>query len=116
MPIYEYQCAVCKSVETSLVSYEERNTPVSCECGGTARFIMSAPAFKPSIGGAHRRQAIAPDVGPLSKTTKAYQKKQDDENSSFYGPGQHGSMTSAQRKTFKQTDIEMKQGKSDFTK
>ena len=99
-----------------MCSFSERETPIDCEsCGTRAEIIFSASSFKASIGGAHGGRLIAPDVGPNSKTSKAYQKKMDDANSVYAGPGQHGSMTTNQREIFKQKQEKMDQGKTNFT-
>ena len=114
--MYEYKCTKCEVITDELCSYSEREEPTTCEaCGSEARIIFSASSFKPSIDGAHGGRLIAPDVGPNSKTSKAYQKKMDDQNSVYAGPGQHGSMTANQRAVFKQKKEQMDQGKTNFT-
>ena len=115
MPIYEYECKECETVTEDMCSYAEREVPITCECGGEAGIIFSATSFKPSVGGAHGGRLIAPDVGPMSKSSRSYQKKMDDENSTYAGPGQHGSMTANQREVFKQRQKQMDTGKTNFT-
>jgi len=45
MPIYEYRCLKCESIQEVLVGVENREETPSCpSCGGTAfQKIMSAP-------------------------------------------------------------------------
>tara|TARA_B110000285_G_scaffold106846_1_gene121556 strand:+ start:64 stop:417 length:354 start_codon:yes stop_codon:yes gene_type:complete len=117
MPIYEYKCTKCEEISTDMCSYTERETPIDCdECGSKAEIIFSAVAFKPSVGGAHAGRLIAPDVGPNSTKSRAYQKKMDDSVSTYAGPGQHGSMTAKGRKEFALKQIGMDAGQTKFTK
>lgn len=114
MPIYNYTCESCGREEDNLMTYEERLTEFDCECGEKMVYEISAVTFVPG-GGGHPRRAIAPDVGPNSKTSKAYQKKMDDQHSRYYAPGMSQSMTSKQRTKFNATQADMKKGKTDFT-
>tara|TARA_R110001592_G_scaffold240122_2_gene500126 strand:- start:915 stop:1265 length:351 start_codon:yes stop_codon:yes gene_type:complete len=116
MPIYTYTCSSCGENEDHLVSYEKRTDDQDCNCGQKMKYEFSACAFKPSVGGAHKGRLIAPDVGPLSKKSKAWQKKMDDKNSQFYAPGMHGSMTASGRKDFNYKAREMAKGNGNFTK
>lgn len=113
--MYNYKCDHCGSEEDHLMSYDERETSFPCECGHEKTYGISPVKFKPG-GGGHAKRIIAPDVGPNSKTSRAYQKKMDDANSTYAGPGQHGSMTANQREVFKQRQKQMDTGKTNFTK
>ena len=117
MPIYNYECEKCGNSEDHMLSYDDRETElIECEeCQTPLSYTFSACAFKPSVGGAHGGRLIAPDVGPLSKTTKAYQKKMDDKNSQFYAPGMHGSMSSDGRKDFNRKAREMANGNGNLS-
>ncbi len=97
------------------MSYDEMHTTFPCDCGGEKTYCISPVSFIPG-GGGHKRAIIAPDVGPLSNKSRAYEKKMDDKHSVYAGPGQHGSMTSKQRKRFNETKAAMTAGKTDFTK
>ena len=113
--MYNYECDACGSEEDHLLSYDERETTTfPCECGGVKTYGISTVSFVPG-GGGHVRRLIAPDVGPLSKSSIAYEKKMDDKNSNYAGPGQHGSMTANQREVFKQRQKQMDTGKTNFT-
>ena len=60
---------------------------------------------------------IAPDVGPLSKKSKAYQKKKDDENSKYYAPHQTFGTSGVNGFKGRQTKREqMKKGQTNFIK
>jgi len=114
--MYEYKCTKCEVITDELCSYSEREVPTTCEaCGSEARIIFSASSFKPSIDGAHGGRLIAPDVGPMSTTSKAYEKKMDDSVSVYAGPGQHGSMTANQREVYKQRKESLDKGQTNFT-
>ena len=113
--MYNYKCDTCGSQEDHLMSYDERKTTFPCECGDVKYYGISPVKFKPG-GGGHAKRIIAPDVGPMSKSSRSFEKKMDDENSQFYAPGMHGSMTANQREVFKQRQKQMDTGKTNFTK
>ena len=117
MPIYQFDCTECGKSTDTLMKYNEREAGITCHCGSHADAVMTACALRPSIGGAHGGRLSPPDVGPLSKKTKAYQKKKDDENSKFYAPDQTFGQGSI--KKFKETqrkEGQMQSGKTNFTK
>jgi putative FmdB family regulatory protein len=43
MPIYEYECESCGQVLESIVSFSI--TEITCDCGGTAKKIVSKSNF-----------------------------------------------------------------------
>ena len=58
-----------------------------------------------------------PDVGPLSKKSKAFQKKHDDEHSKYYAPDQtFGQGSVAKFKETQRKEVESNKGKTNFTK
>ena len=99
-----------------MMKYDEMKAGVSCKCGGTMSNRISAPMMIKDFGSGPQKRAMAPDVGPLSKQSRAYEKKQDDENSHFYKPGSDLSMTSVQRKEYKTKAEGMESGKTNFAK
>lgn len=115
MPLYTYLCRSCEESEDHINKYEDRLTEYSCDCGEVRTYILKPCSFIPG-GGGHKRRITAPDVGPLSKQSRAYEKKRDDENSHFYQPGTDLAMTSKQRKEYKAKLGQMEQGKTNFTK
>jgi putative FmdB family regulatory protein len=128
MMIYEYKCGHCENVQEGMRSVANReDAPVCNECGKETSLIISiAGGFKISGGGVYSsgfssrtgkgRYKFAEGVGPLDKRSKAYQKKQDDDASRHYGPGQSCSMDSKEFKKFSQTRDGMDQGRSRFDK
>ena len=100
------------------MKYSEREAGLNCECGSNMEPVITACHIKPSLGGAHKGRITPPDVGPLSKKTKAYQKKKDDENIvNSMRPDQTFGQGSL--KKFKETQSKAKamlQGKTNFTK
>ena len=116
MPIYDLYCQSCGFQKEEMMKYEDMKAGVSCECGGNMKNRISAPMMIKDFGSGPQRRAMAPDVGPLSKQSRAYEKKRDDENSHFYKPGSDLSMTSAQRKRFKSTTKGLEEGKTNFAK
>ena len=117
MPVYQFDCTGCGESTDVLMKYSEREAGITCDCGSHAGAVITACQIKPSLGGAHKGRIMAPDVGPLSKKTKAYQKKKDDENSKFYAPDQTfgtGGVNGFKARQIKRN--EMKQGKTNFTK
>ena len=117
MPIYQFDCTGCGQSTDTLMKYNEREAGITCECGEHAVPVMTTCAIKPSVGGAHRGRITPPDVGPLSKKSRAYQKKKDDENSKFYAPDQTfgvGGVNGFKERTIKQK--QMKKGQTNFTK
>ena len=60
---------------------------------------------------------MPPDVGPLSKKSKAYQKQQDDKHSKYYAPDQTFGQGSVNKfKETKRRMVDADKGKTDFTK
>ena len=117
MPIYQFDCTGCGQSTDALMKYSERETGITCDCGSHADAVITACQIKPSLGGAHKGRISPPDVGPLSKTTKAYQKQQDDKHSKYYAPDQTFGQGSV--KKFKETQRkagQMRNGKTNFTK
>jgi putative FmdB family regulatory protein len=49
MPIYEYQCGVCKRIYGQLEPSNAPRTQSCIDCGGLAERVLSVPA-KPSTG------------------------------------------------------------------
>jgi len=43
MPLYEYKCLNCGTITDKVRSFAEIQRPVTCECGGSARKIISRP-------------------------------------------------------------------------
>ncbi len=63
------------------------------------------------------KRLTPPDVGPLSKKTRAYEKQQDDKHSTYYAPDKTFGQGSVAK--FKETQRKMAQaeaGKTNFTK
>ena len=98
------------------MKYEEMAKGLTCECKGHMGNVIRAPAIIKDFGSGPQRRAMAPDVGPLSKQSRAYEKKTDDENSHFYKPGSDLSMTSTQRASYKKKAKGMESGKTNFAK
>ena len=99
------------------MKYSERAAGLTCDCGEHMEPVITTCMIKPSLGGAHGGRITPPDVGPLSKKSRAYQKKKDDENSKFYSPDKTfgtGGVNGFKERQIKQN--EMKQGKTNFTK
>lgn len=111
MPIYEYACADCNTWTELLRTYEERNDQVVCECGGDMVYKLSPPILK-----GHKR-ITPPSVGPMTKGSRAYEKKRDDENSKYYAPGDtFGTGGVAGFKKRQEVKAQMDQGQTRFTK
>jgi len=46
MPSYRYTCSKCDHEQNNIVSYSVRKRSQKCnECGGTAKFTISAPVI-----------------------------------------------------------------------
>ena len=113
MPIYQFDCNSCGETKDALMKYEEREQGLNCECGSHMDAVLTTCRIKVSGSG----RITPPDVGPMSKTSKAYQKKQDDENSKFYAPDKtfgDGGLKGHKARQIKHK--EMKKGKTNFTK
>lgn len=126
--IYEYECEYCSNIQEGMRSVSNREDAPKCKkCGKDTHLIISiAGGFKISGGGVYSsgfssrsgkgKYKFADPVGPLDKRSKAYQKKQDDDASKHYGPGQSCSMDSKEFKRYSQTRDGMDQGRSRFDK
>lgn len=44
MPIYQFRCVECGSVQEPILPMEDRNEPRTCKCGGVERRIFEVPA------------------------------------------------------------------------
>ena len=116
MPIYKFDCTVCGESKDNLMKYSERAAGLTCDCGSHMEPVITACHFKPSLGGAHGGRLTPPDVGPLSKTTKAYQKQQDDKHSKYYAPDQtFGQGSVAKFNKTQQKKVDAGNGKTNFS-
>lgn len=43
MPNFEFKCQECESVTTEFFKIADRPEVITCDCGGTAKFQLSAP-------------------------------------------------------------------------
>lgn len=43
MPVYEYECEECGRITDKIFRIDEKPERVSCQCGASARAIISAP-------------------------------------------------------------------------
>ena len=50
MPVYEYRCAKCDAVTSTLASINAIPEEIECACGGTAVRIVSRPSVHLSKG------------------------------------------------------------------
>ncbi|MCY3837931.1 MAG: hypothetical protein OXH09_04660 [Gammaproteobacteria bacterium] len=50
MPVYEYRCADCGAVTSTLASVNAIPRQIGCACGGTAARIVSKPSVHLSKG------------------------------------------------------------------
>ena len=50
MPVYEYRCAKCDAVTSTLASINAIPKEIECACGGTAARIISRPSVHLSKG------------------------------------------------------------------
>ena len=113
MPIYQFDCTGCGQSTDTLMKYNEREAGITCDCGSHADAVITACRIKT----AGMARITPPDVGPLSKKSRAFQKKKDDENSKFYAPDQTFGQGSVKKFTkMKDKQYEMSKGKSKFTK
>ena len=97
------------------MKYDDRAAGLTCGCGEHMGAVFTAPAI--IKGFTQRRRLTPPDVGPLSKASKARQKKDDEENSSFYRPDQtFGQGSVAKFNKTQQRKVEADKGKTNFTK
>ena len=113
MPVYQFDCTGCGESTDILMKYSEREEGITCDCGSHADAVITACRIKTS----GMARLTPPDVGPLSKKSRAYQKKKDDENSKFYAPDQTFGQGSLNKfKETKRRMVEADKGKTDFTK
>ena len=95
------------------MKYSEREAGITCDCGSHADAVITACRIKT----AGMARITPPDVGPLSKKSKAYQKQQDDNRSKYYAPDQTFGQGSVNKfKETKRRESEALKGKTDFTK
>lgn len=50
MPLYDFECDRCGKMQAVIRTYEDRERPVSCRCGGNGRYqfpVSAALGFKP---------------------------------------------------------------------
>ena len=115
MPIYELHCQSCGVQKDELMKYDDMKSGVTCECGGSMRNVICPPAI---MGSSNKKFVMKPNVGPMAKDTKAYQKKHDEEGSlDCYKPG--GTFGGSGNKSFKEVNKrkgEAMRGKTDFSK
>ena len=108
-------CHKCGVQKDERMKYEEMKAGVTCECGEEMKNQICPSRIK---GTSSDRHIMAPDVGPNSKKSKAYEKKMDDEASmDIHKPG--GTFGSGGVKGWKNREIkkqEMEAGKQNFTK
>ena len=113
MPIYQFNCTGCGESTDTLMKYSEREAGITCDCGSHADAVITACRIKTS----GMARITPPDVGPLSKKSKAYQKQQDDKHSKYYAPDQTFGQGSVNK--FKETqskELASRKGKTNFTK
>jgi len=120
MPFYEMHCQneECLHSEDFLMKWEEMKAGVNCpECGSEMKNKIRPVMFKP-CGGRNKHRIIAPDVGPNSKKSRAYQKKMDEANSlEAYKPG--GTFGTGGINGFKERQVKaekLSKGETNFTK
>ena len=113
MPVYQFDCTGCGQSTDTLMKYSEREAGITCDCGSHADAVITVCQIK--VSGMAR--IAPPDVGPLSKKTKAYQKQQDDKHSKYYAPDQTFGQGSVKKfKETKRKEAEALKGKTNFTK
>lgn len=120
MPYYEMNCqkAECQHSETMLMKYDEMKAGVECpECSTEMRNHVCAAMVK-DFGSGPQKRIMAPDVGPNTKGTRAWEKKMDDANShETHKPG--GTFGTGGLRGYRERQAKLKQmdeGKIDFTK
>ena len=50
MPLYDFQCGECGKVQAWIRTFEDRERPVACPCGGSAEYqfpVSAALGFRP---------------------------------------------------------------------
>jgi putative FmdB family regulatory protein len=124
--IYEYKCKSCEVVQEAFRKVATRlETPVCEVCTGETELIMSvAGGFKIKGEGAYNsnfqsrsgksRQLFDNPVGPLDPRSRAFEKKQDDASSKYYGPGQSSSMNTTERREYNRKVDGMDHGGTKF--
>lgn len=71
MPVYEYLCQDCQQVIDKLKSYEDRDVPEKCSCGGIAtRAYLSMPSVTRASYIDSKKTARAKELQDLKQAAK----------------------------------------------